>query len=259
MTRNENVRIDLWRWGKIQGAQQTQMIHEPVPLFTILPFKLAQRTMQDVDFNLEQFANTCVYVKGAQIRVQRANRKFSPSATFSLYKTSEQDLSMDRLQQETAEVATPTSLKVALKKPRQLNIISRNNQKQKNKTDVAPSPIKKSLKQRRNSEASIKLALSELSDKLLARKTGRQFSIRRKNQNPRNHSLGNSLKPANSLMNRSYQQTLPSNLNKNKNKWGSIALKNTTNYSSKVSHGKKDEALVALFMSTMPVLPSGLD
>ena len=46
MTKNENLRIDLWRWASSQGGKL-----DSTPIFTILPFKLAQKAMEDVEYD----------------------------------------------------------------------------------------------------------------------------------------------------------------------------------------------------------------
>ena len=80
MTKNENMRVDVWRWntvgygGAVGSLSQTQSTLDTVPLFTIVPFELARRTMEDVDFDLELFARHCVYTEGAAVRVARVQK-----------------------------------------------------------------------------------------------------------------------------------------------------------------------------------------
>jgi len=58
MTKNQNLRIDLWRND-----------FDKVPIFTILPFEKAKRLMTICEYDLEEFAKQIYVHNGTQIKI----------------------------------------------------------------------------------------------------------------------------------------------------------------------------------------------
>lgn len=99
MTKNQNLRVDLWRWNRKQVAKRHNSPHqnqqdfsynehqlEKFPLFTILPFETAKRLMQKCKFDLELFARNHISISnkhGNSIRIhqQATSKKRSPRNT----------------------------------------------------------------------------------------------------------------------------------------------------------------------------------
>ena len=123
MTKNENMRVDVWRWnpvgygGGVNSLSQTQTTLDTVPFFTIVPFELARRTMQDVDFDLEMFARHCVYTQGSTVRVARVQKvRQLQKESLTMRRKSQSGSSSDR------NLSTLPKVKHAIKaKPRLLD------------------------------------------------------------------------------------------------------------------------------------------
>jgi len=59
LTKNQNLRIDLWNGEYF----------EKIPLFTIIPFEKAKRLMIACDYDLEVFSKYIYVHEGRQIKV----------------------------------------------------------------------------------------------------------------------------------------------------------------------------------------------
>ena len=63
MTKNQNMRIDLWRWS-LANLKAIGNYLERYPLYTIVPHQTVKRLMTECDYDLEAFARDYVRIEG---------------------------------------------------------------------------------------------------------------------------------------------------------------------------------------------------